>query len=74
GIKRPSKDELVTRRNNRKSIIANADIKKGTLITRNMLSIKRPGMGIEPKYFEQVVGRVAVEDIPAEEPVYWNYV
>jgi N,N'-diacetyllegionaminate synthase len=74
GIKRPSQDESVTRLNNRKSIVSNVEIKQGTLITRNMLSIKRPGMGIEPKYFEQVIGRVANTDIPAEDTVYWDYI
>lgn len=58
GIKKPTKSEEKIKKITRKSIAAKTDIKKGQKITKNMLIIKRPGTGIEPKYLNRVIGRV----------------
>ena len=58
GIKIPTKNEEEIKKITRKSIVAKTDIKKGQKITKNMLIIKRPGTGIEPKYLNRVIGRV----------------
>ena len=57
GIKRPAKSEKSTRINNRKSLVLQESMLKGGNITLENLAIKRPGYGIPPKYFEQVLGR-----------------
>ncbi len=74
GVKRPSEGERTTRINNRKSIIALKDISRGTVITKDMVAIKRPGYGVQPKYIHQIIGRVAKADIKAEEPILWDQV
>ena len=74
GIKRPSLGEKTTRLNNRKSIISTIDILKGTIIKENMVSIKRPGTGVSPKYINEIIGRTAKVDILAEEPIFWENV
>ncbi|MFX0137541.1 MAG: N-acetylneuraminate synthase family protein [Candidatus Hodarchaeota archaeon] len=74
GVKRPSDGEKTTRINNRKSIVTVRTIPKGTIITKDMIAIKRPGFGIQPKFFPEVVGRMTKTDIKAEEPVLWDYV
>ena len=43
----------------RKSIVAEVDITKGTMITEQMLTCKRPGTGIYPKFMNLVVGSTA---------------
>lgn len=53
----------------RRSIVARADIHKGTIIIEEMLDIKRPGTGIEPKYIESVVGNVAKTTIKRDEVI-----
>lgn len=63
GVKAPSKDEIEMKKSFRKSIVAGVDIKIGKTITPEMLSIKRPGTGISPKYFDFVVGKKAKRDI-----------
>ena len=63
GLKVPSKDEIEMRRSFRKSIVAITDIKKGATIMPEMLSVKRPGTGISPKYFDFIAGRKAERDI-----------
>jgi len=73
GVKRPSKAEKTTRMNNRKSIVTTQKISKGTVITKEMIAIKRPGIGIQPKFIHQILGRIAKETIQTEEPVLWEH-
>lgn len=47
----------------RKSLVSNCNIKKGTVITEEMLTAKRPGTGIYPEYLDFVVGSTTKIDI-----------
>jgi len=67
GIKRPTKEEKKIKETVRKSIVANTNISKGKIIEREMLSIKRPGTGLSPKYICEVVGRRAKKNIYRDE-------
>ena len=58
----------------RRSVIAATDIPQGSVITREMLTIKRPGYGIAPKHLDLIVGRTARVDIPFDEVVTWDMV
>lgn len=58
----------------RRSIVTTTKIKKGTMITREMIGIKRPATGIYPKYIDKVVGSVALQDIEEDTPIQWNYI
>lgn len=51
----------------RKSIIAAKDIKKGELLTEENLTVKRPGTGISPMRWEEVIGTKAIRDFNEEE-------
>lgn len=51
----------------RKSIIAAKDIKKGELLTEDNLTVKRPGTGISPMRWEEVVGTKAIKDFSEED-------
>ena len=44
-------------------MIAARDIPAGTVITEEMLTVKRPGYGIKPKDIAILVGRTARVDI-----------
>ncbi|TWH79362.1 N-acetylneuraminate synthase family protein [Sedimentibacter saalensis] len=55
--------ELSARENARRSLIAATCIKKGTVITKDMLTFKRPGTGISPAELNKVIGKVALCDI-----------
>ena len=72
GIKRPAKSEQSTRINNRKSLVINADVVAGDRITKEVLTIKRPGDGIEPKYYEQILGRGVIRDLDADSVLKWG--
>lgn len=58
----------------RPSLIAKDDIRKGQRITEDMLLIKRPGYGIQPKLLHVVVGREAREDIKQGDGITWDVV
>ncbi len=58
----------------KRSLVAACAIKKGAVITRNMLTHKRPGTGIRPKHLEIVVGRRAATDIPEDTTLMWNMI
>lgn len=56
----------------RRSIVAARDIPAGTTITREMLTVKRPGFGIKPKFMDAVVGRTATRDIEFDDIITWE--
>ena len=56
------------------SIVSRVDIPKGTKITKDMLVIKKPGIGIRSKHIDLVVGRVANVDIEADRLIKWEYI
>ena len=74
GIKRPTKEEEEVKKVVRRSIVAKMDIFEGAIITEDMLDVKRPGMGIEPKYVDMVVGRKAKENIKRDEIITWKII
>lgn len=51
----------------RKSIVASRDIKKGEILTEENLYVKRPGNGLSPMLWDQVVGTPAVRDFSEDE-------
>ena len=56
GVKQPMPSERGTRAIARKSVVALVDIKKGCPITRDMLGVRRPGIGIPPAGLESLIG------------------
>lgn len=72
GIKEPTKQELEIAEVVRKSITAAEDIPANTTITKEMLAVKRPGRGIEPKDIELVIGKRAKKDIPKDSLIQWQ--
>lgn len=58
----------------RRSVTSAVAIPRGTTITRTMLTYKRPGTGINPRFFEMVIGRVARVDIPEDTTITWEMV
>ena len=51
----------------RKSIVARTAIKKGELLTEQNLTCKRPGNGVSPMEWYNVLGTVAVRDFEEDE-------
>ena len=53
----------------RRSIFATKDIKAGEVFTKDNIRIIRPGYGLKPKYYEDVIGKIADCDIEFGEPI-----
>jgi N,N'-diacetyllegionaminate synthase len=62
GIKRPTSSELKNINFIRKSIVAKQKIKKGEIFTEENIAIKRPGSGVSPIYWDQILGKIALQD------------
>ena len=69
--KGPVEAESEAYRYARRSIVSAAAIPAGATITRDMLTFKRPGTGIYPKFVDVVVGRTASRDIPEDTVLEW---
>ena len=67
GIKKPSKSELPNIQIVRKSIIAKTKIKKGEILNENNLAVKRPGGGISPMKWDEIIGTKAIKDYNEDE-------
>lgn len=72
GKKEPLEAEVKIAKVARKSIVAKQDIPKGVVITNEMLAIKRPGTGLQPKYLQKVLGRVCKVDVRVDELIQEN--
>ena len=66
-IKKPSKSELPNIQIARKSIVAKTKIKKGDILREDNITVKRPGGGISPMKWDNVVGTKATKDYNEDE-------
>ncbi len=62
GLKKPSKSEIQNIDIVRKSIIAKTNVRKGDVFTENNLDIKRPGNGISPMRWDEILGTISQKD------------
>ncbi|MGD0281836.1 MAG: N-acetylneuraminate synthase [Dissulfurispiraceae bacterium] len=67
GIKRVSLSEVKNRAIARKSIVASKNIKMGEILSERNITAKRPGTGISPMEWDQVIGRVAKRNFVIDE-------
>jgi N,N'-diacetyllegionaminate synthase len=67
GIKRPSAGEAQNKPIARKSIVAACSIRAGEPFSAANLAIKRPGTGLSPMRWDEVVGRRAPRDFAPDE-------
>ena len=70
----PRSEELEMAEMCRRSLHANRPIKAGETITAAMLTIKRPGYGVQPFLKEKIIGRIAKRDIEADDWITWDMV
>ncbi|MBK4727345.1 N-acetylneuraminate synthase [Pantoea agglomerans] len=59
GIKGPRLSEIKNKEIARKSLVAECDIEQGTLLSAENLAIKRPGNGMSPYAYWQLLGQAA---------------
>lgn len=67
GVKKPSVSEIKNITVARKSIHAASFIRKGEVFTDKNIIIKRPGIGISPMLWDDIIGRKAGKDFQEDE-------
>jgi pseudaminic acid synthase len=58
----------------RRSLYAVQDIQQGEKFTKDNIRSIRPGLGLKPKYYEQILGKVAKCDIGYGTPFSWEFI
>lgn len=67
GLKEVSTSEAKNKPIARKSIVASKSIKKGDFFTEENITVKRPGMGISPMQWDDVIGKTAKKDFEEDD-------
>jgi N,N'-diacetyllegionaminate synthase len=67
GIKKPTDSEIKNKAIARKSIVAARLIKKGEVFTEQNLTVKRPGNGLSPMKWFDVIGSISPKDFQEDE-------
>ena len=71
-VKSPIASEEISRLNARRSIVVDRPVKSGDVLTDEDLTYKRPGSGLSPIHWQDVVGRVASRGLAADEVLQWE--
>ncbi|MFD1178864.1 N-acetylneuraminate synthase [Paenibacillus puldeungensis] len=72
GIKRIMPSERNTKSVARKSIVSSKKLSIGDVIRESDLMTKRPGTGLEPKHFYDLIGKVVIREVAAEQMISWD--
>lgn len=67
GIKRPTSSEIKNRPVVRKSLVAARNIRTGEAFSPENVTAKRPGSGILPMRWDEIIGRIANRDYSTDE-------
>ena len=57
-----------------RSLFVVKDMKKGDIFTEENVKSIRPGYGLHPKYFSQIIGKRASENLASGSPLKWEVV
>ena len=58
----------------RRSIYSSKNILKGEKFTKVNIKVVRPGYGIEPKFFDSILGKKSRQNIKFATPLKWKYI
>jgi N-acetylneuraminate synthase len=65
-------EEERARTNARRSLVSAHSIAKGKTVEYSDLTFKRPAHGISPKYIDELIGKVALDNIADDTVLQWN--
>jgi N,N'-diacetyllegionaminate synthase len=72
GVKRLTKSEIQNQPLGRKSIVAIAKIKTGEIFSDSNIGVKRPGIGMSPIYWDQLIGKKSNKDYGLDEMILFS--
>ena len=72
GIKAPTKTEIKNIEGIRRSVVANTNLRAGSILQMKDLICKRPGTGISPAEIQLLIGSKLKRDLIEDEPITWE--
>ena len=72
GKKIPTKAEKKNAKNNRKSVVAIKNIKKGEIFSLNKIVIERPGSGIKPEGIYKILNKKSNSNVRFDDLIKWS--
>jgi len=72
GIKRCMPSEMNTKAVARKSLVLSKDKKAGEVLVEADISVKRPGIGIEPKFYKEFIGKTLKRNGTQDDLLTWD--
>jgi N-acetylneuraminate synthase len=69
--KAPLQSEEPARRYARRSLVTTRALRAGTVLDESTLTYKRPGTGISPAHWDDVIGMRAAHDLPEDHVMQW---
>jgi N,N'-diacetyllegionaminate synthase len=73
GRKIPAESETKNISIVRKSVVAKCDIKKGEIFSDKNLTTKRPGSGISPMKWDEIIGTISPRDYSKDELIWTGF-
>lgn len=70
--KEPLLTELTSRKNARRSIVLSRDVSAGHMLALGDMTYKRPGTGISPLHWDEVLGRKTLKPLEADHVLQWE--
>ena len=70
--KAPIATETISRLNARRSIVLTKDVAAGHRLEAADFTYKRPGTGVSPLHWDEVLGRIAAQALPADHVLQWE--
>jgi len=65
--------ELQAKENARRSIVLTKKLKEGEVITKDAITFKRPGVGIPPCEYENIIGNYVTRDMEEDTILQWEH-
>jgi N-acetylneuraminate synthase len=72
GQKRPLPEEAPARAHARRSIVVDKPLRVGQVITASDITYKRPGHGVSPLFWDEIVGSTAARDLEEDHVLLWK--
>jgi N-acetylneuraminate synthase len=69
--KQPVEDEQQSRRYARRSLVTTKPLRAGTVLDESCLTYKRPGTGISPRFWDDVLGMRTTADVAEDHVLTW---
>lgn len=70
--KAPIATEAISRKNARRSIVLGRDVPAGHRLTPDDITYKRPGTGVSPLHWDEVIGRAVARPLLADHVLQWE--